>query len=60
MNATDTIIYFGVFFICYAVLHALMAAFAIPSTTWSGVIVALISAFTAYGLREYRKRRRGA
>ncbi|MBA4791106.1 MAG: hypothetical protein H2042_15505 [Rhizobiales bacterium] len=58
MNATEKVIYLAVFMGCYAALHVMMTFFAIPNTTWTSLGVALISAFTAYGVKEMRRQRR--
>ena len=55
MNATDKIVYLAVFAACYILFHGVMALLAIPGSHWANIAAALASAFTAYGVRKWRR-----
>lgn len=51
----EMIIHVAVFAACYAMLRGVMALLAIPDSHWASIAVALASAFTAYGVRKWRR-----
>lgn len=55
MSATDKIVYLAVFAACYILFQGVVALLAIPESHWASIAVALASAFTAYGVRKWRR-----